>query len=44
MESYRIREFVTKEKNKPFMSLETDYSKSDTEQLRTRFEAFVEML
>ncbi|MGO0916313.1 2-hydroxyacyl-CoA dehydratase [Clostridioides difficile] len=26
------------------MSLETDYSKSDTEQLRTRFEAFVEML
>lgn len=44
IESYRIREFVTKEKNKPFMSLETDYSKSDTEQLRTRFEAFVEML
>nr|UWI51815.1 double-cubane-cluster-containing anaerobic reductase [Clostridioides difficile] len=44
IESYRVREFVTKEKNKPFMSLETDYSKSDTEQLRTRFEAFVEML
>ncbi|MBS5788027.1 double-cubane-cluster-containing anaerobic reductase [Clostridioides mangenotii] len=44
IESYRVKEFVTKEKNKAFMSIETDYSKSDTEQLKTRFEAFVEML
>lgn len=28
----------------PFMSLETDYSKSDSGQIRTRLEAFVEML
>lgn len=44
IESYRVKEFVTKEKNKAFMSIETDYSKSDTGQLKTRFEAFVEML
>lgn len=44
IESYRIKEFVTKEKEKPFMYIETDYSKSDTEQLRTRFEAFIEMI
>ncbi|WP_024621439.1 double-cubane-cluster-containing anaerobic reductase [Metaclostridioides mangenotii] len=44
IESYRVKEFVTKEKHKAFMGIETDYSKSDTEQLKTRFEAFVEML
>lgn len=44
IESYKIKEFVTKEKNIPFMSIETDYSKGDTEQIRTRFEAFVEMI
>lgn len=44
IESYKIKEFVTKEKNIPFMSIETDYSKSDIEQIRTRFEAFVEMI
>lgn len=44
IESYRIKEFVTSKKNIPYMAIETDYSKSDTEQLRTRFEAFVEMI
>jgi benzoyl-CoA reductase/2-hydroxyglutaryl-CoA dehydratase subunit BcrC/BadD/HgdB len=44
VESYRIKQFVNNVKNKPYMAIETDYSKSDTEQLRTRFEAFVEMI
>ncbi|RDY25189.1 2-hydroxyacyl-CoA dehydratase [Romboutsia weinsteinii] len=44
IESYKMKQFVTNEKNIPFMTIETDYSKSDTEQLRTRFEAFVEMI
>lgn len=44
VETYKIKEFVTKEKNVQYMSIETDYSKSDVEQIRTRFEAFVEML
>lgn len=44
VESYRIKEFVNQKKNKHFMLIETDYSKSDVEQLRTRFEAFVEMI
>ncbi len=44
VESYRIKKFVNEVKNKPYMAIETDYSKSDTEQLRTRFEAFIEMI
>ena len=44
VESARIKEFVTKEKKKAFLALETDYSQSDSEQLKTRFEAFIEML
>ena len=44
VESARIKEFVTKEKGISFLALETDYSQSDSEQLKTRFEAFVEML
>lgn len=44
VESYRIKQFVKNEKKKAYMAIETDYSKSDTEQLRTRFEAFIEML
>ncbi|MGL6104980.1 double-cubane-cluster-containing anaerobic reductase [Romboutsia sp.] len=44
VESFRIKEFVTTKKDIPYMAIETDYSKSDTEQLRTRFEAFIEMI
>ena len=33
-----------KEKNIPVLSLETDYTDTDAEQLRTRIGAFVEML
>jgi benzoyl-CoA reductase/2-hydroxyglutaryl-CoA dehydratase subunit BcrC/BadD/HgdB len=43
IESHVIGEFL-KGRNMPFMSLETDYSSGDTEQLKTRAAAFVETL
>ncbi|GHV81007.1 2-hydroxyglutaryl-CoA dehydratase [Spirochaetia bacterium] len=43
IESHTIGEFL-KTRNIPFMSLETDYSTGDTEQLKTRAAAFIEML
>ena len=44
VESYRIGKFVEEKFNLPFLHLETDYSESDTEQLRVRIEAFLEMV
>lgn len=44
VESYGIRRFVCEEKQIPYTYIETDYSTTDTEQLRTRIAAFVEML
>ena len=44
VESKEIRDFVTGKKNIPFMQIETDYSKTDIEQLKTRVTAFIEML
>ena len=44
VESFRIKKFVNTDKDLPYMSLETDYSESDTGQLRTRIGAFLEML
>lgn len=44
VEGNRIKEFVVNEKHIHYMAIETDYSQSDTEQLRTRFEAFIEMI
>jgi benzoyl-CoA reductase/2-hydroxyglutaryl-CoA dehydratase subunit BcrC/BadD/HgdB len=43
IESHRIREFL-KERDLPFLSLETDYSSGDTGQLKTRIAAFIEMI
>ncbi|GHV11203.1 2-hydroxyglutaryl-CoA dehydratase [Spirochaetia bacterium] len=43
IESHTVGEFL-KARNIPFMSLETDYSAGDTEQLKTRTAAFIEML
>ncbi|GHV83268.1 2-hydroxyglutaryl-CoA dehydratase [Spirochaetia bacterium] len=43
IESYTIGEFL-KSRNIPFMSMETDYSTGDTEQLKNRIAAFIEML
>jgi benzoyl-CoA reductase/2-hydroxyglutaryl-CoA dehydratase subunit BcrC/BadD/HgdB len=43
VESYSIGKFVEEKFNLPFLHIETDYSESDTEQLRVRIEAFLEM-
>ncbi|NLW91779.1 MAG: 2-hydroxyacyl-CoA dehydratase [Syntrophomonadaceae bacterium] len=42
-ESYQVKQALT-ERNQPIMHIETDYSEQDFEQLRTRVEAFLEML
>ncbi|MFZ2447715.1 MAG: double-cubane-cluster-containing anaerobic reductase [Syntrophobacteraceae bacterium] len=44
VESYRVKEFLENERGVPLLHIETDYSDSDTEMLRTRIEAFLEML
>ena len=44
VESWSLKKFVTGELNKPFLQIETDYSETDTEQLKVRIEAFLEML
>ena len=44
IEAYTIGRFVREQRRLPFLHLETDYSTSDTEQLRVRIEAFLEML
>ncbi len=43
IESRVIGDFVENDLGLPFLHLETDYSDSDVERLRTRIEAFVEM-
>ncbi len=44
VETHMIKRVVTNEKNIPYISLETDYSTGDTGQIKTRIEAFIEML
>ncbi len=44
VEAYAVKEFVTKEKNLPYISLETDYSQTDIGQIKTRIGAFIEMI
>lgn len=44
VESFYIRKFVNEEKHLPYLSIETDYSSSDTAQISTRMAAFLEML
>ena len=44
IESHSLEKFVNNELGLPMLHLETDYSESDTEQLRVRIEAFIEML
>lgn len=44
VETLSIRRFVNNEKNKPYMSVETDFSNNDIGQLNTRMAAFIEML
>ncbi|KOR23742.1 2-hydroxyglutaryl-CoA dehydratase [Clostridium sp. L74] len=44
VESDRIKIFVKNNKKMPYLKIETDYSKKDLGQLKTRVEAFIEML
>lgn len=44
IEAATVHDFVTKEFDLPYLHLETDYSESDTEQIRIRIEAFIEMI
>lgn len=44
VETLSIKRFVNNEKNRPYMSVETDFSTSDIGQLNTRMAAFIEML
>ena len=44
VEAETIRKFVQGEKDMPYLHIETDYSDADTEQLRVRIEAFLEMI
>ena len=44
VESYSIRRHVQDRHGLPFLKIETDYSKGDVEQIRTRVEALFESL
>jgi benzoyl-CoA reductase/2-hydroxyglutaryl-CoA dehydratase subunit BcrC/BadD/HgdB len=44
IEAFLVEEYIGKTFDLPTLHLETDYSQSDTEQLRVRIEAFLEML
>lgn len=44
VESAQIKRFVNGEKSIPYSMLETDYSQNDKGQIKTRVEAFIEML
>jgi benzoyl-CoA reductase/2-hydroxyglutaryl-CoA dehydratase subunit BcrC/BadD/HgdB len=44
VESWSLKKFVHDELRLPFLQIETDYSETDTEQVRVRIEAFIEML
>jgi benzoyl-CoA reductase/2-hydroxyglutaryl-CoA dehydratase subunit BcrC/BadD/HgdB len=44
VESHKIKEHVTHKHKMPFLKIETDYSQSDVEQIRTRVEALLETL
>jgi benzoyl-CoA reductase/2-hydroxyglutaryl-CoA dehydratase subunit BcrC/BadD/HgdB len=44
VEAFRIAEFVQETCGLPSLHLETDYAESDSEQLRVRIEAYLEML
>lgn len=44
VEAFRINEFIQDTLGVPTLHLETDYAESDTEQLRVRIEAYLEMI
>lgn len=44
VESFSVEKWLKEKHGLPMLHLETDYSESDTEQLRVRIQAFIEML
>nr|WP_153726499.1 double-cubane-cluster-containing anaerobic reductase [Heliorestis convoluta] len=44
VESRILREYLQEKKGTPFLHIETDYSQGDSEQLKTRIQAFLEMI
>jgi benzoyl-CoA reductase/2-hydroxyglutaryl-CoA dehydratase subunit BcrC/BadD/HgdB len=44
VEAYRVNELIQRNFGFPTLHMETDYSESDTEQIRVRIEAYIEML
>ncbi|MFX0072253.1 MAG: double-cubane-cluster-containing anaerobic reductase [Candidatus Hermodarchaeota archaeon] len=42
IESYIIQKYITREQGLPYVKLETDYSQSDLEQIRTKIQAILE--
>ena len=44
IEATSVQKFVTKEKNVPYMYIESDYSMNDSGQVSTRIEAFMEII
>ena len=44
IETATIRDFCTNQKEVPYLSIETDYSKADIGQINTRITAFLEMI
>lgn len=44
VESFSVEKWLKEKLGLPMLHLETDYSESDTEQLRVRIQAFIEML
>lgn len=44
IESYTVKKFVQEELDLPFIQIETDYSDSDTGQVKVRVEAFLETI
>lgn len=44
IESFTVKKFVQEELGLPFIQIETDYSDSDTGQIKTRVEAFLETI
>jgi benzoyl-CoA reductase/2-hydroxyglutaryl-CoA dehydratase subunit BcrC/BadD/HgdB len=44
VESRVVKEFLKKNGDTPFLQIETDYSQGDVEQIKTRVQAFLEMM
>ncbi|MDY7034217.1 MAG: double-cubane-cluster-containing anaerobic reductase [Thermodesulfobacteriota bacterium] len=44
VESFIIRDYLDKRYRMPFLHIETDYSESDTEQIKVRVQAFLEII